>query len=352
MACDSKVNFSLDSSADDEEFTCPTGYILVPGDNTFGTTDFCIMRYEAKAWQDDNGDGLVSDSELDEMIWNRIDLTNWSLGDSLSGTHLPASAFEKVPWMLSAEDAWSSCLNLNSEVSASDRLADVNGDGTYALTSNDEWMTLAYNVENQAENWSSGVVGVDCLKQGNSDANTCNGNASAFAGADPINWHVLPSGHTSSNNDLAKLILNNQEEIWDMAGNVSEWIDFDASDSSYTGINWATRPQAPGGYINQELQDLNSGIDQFTPLLFLPADSSLDSSQGVGTYVARQNAIATDGGALARGGDYADTSVNAGLYRIDLGNSPDRYLNGNVVGFPPVAVNVPISVGFRCVFRP
>lgn len=34
----------------------PSGFVVVPGSVTYGTSDFCVMQYEAKA--DDNGDGV------------------------------------------------------------------------------------------------------------------------------------------------------------------------------------------------------------------------------------------------------------------------------------------------------
>ena len=37
------------------------GFIPVPGDTHLGTSDFCVMEYEAKAWHDANNNGDVDD---------------------------------------------------------------------------------------------------------------------------------------------------------------------------------------------------------------------------------------------------------------------------------------------------
>jgi hypothetical protein len=41
--------------------TCPTGDVPVPGNEMYGTKDFCVMKYEAKV--DANGDGIGGTSQ-------------------------------------------------------------------------------------------------------------------------------------------------------------------------------------------------------------------------------------------------------------------------------------------------
>ena len=33
-----------------KEISCPIGYVGIPGNPLYGTSDFCVMKYEAKAW--------------------------------------------------------------------------------------------------------------------------------------------------------------------------------------------------------------------------------------------------------------------------------------------------------------
>src|SRR5690606_24437486 len=42
---------------------CPSGYAYVNPNAGFGTTGFCVMRYEARAWLDSDGDMVVDSTE-------------------------------------------------------------------------------------------------------------------------------------------------------------------------------------------------------------------------------------------------------------------------------------------------
>lgn len=50
-----------------QKLTCPTGYIVVPGSQTYGTNDFCVMKYEAK--NDGNNNAI---SVADGLPWANI----------------------------------------------------------------------------------------------------------------------------------------------------------------------------------------------------------------------------------------------------------------------------------------
>jgi len=141
-------------------------YILVPGNVTLGTNDFYIMKYEAKAWEDDNVDDVVDVVELDPTDWTLVSNT-WTANDLLTLNHIPVSNSNQAAWDNTAEDAWDLCDALNSEGTRGNIDDDINLDGTFALTSNPEWMTMARNIEVQPSNWTSGVVGTGCLKRGN-----------------------------------------------------------------------------------------------------------------------------------------------------------------------------------------
>ena len=101
-------------------------WVLVPGDATYGTKDFCVMKYEAKCsntW----GDlcTIASDS--------------------------PISQAANTPWTeIDQRDAKTECASL--------------GKG-YHLITNDEWMTIAANIAAQASNWS-GSIGTSNLTGG------------------------------------------------------------------------------------------------------------------------------------------------------------------------------------------
>jgi hypothetical protein len=257
---------------------CPTGYILVPGDPAYSTTDFCVMKYEAKF-----GDK----------------------GAESRSAGLPARGG------VSQNGARASCRNL--------------GPG-YALINNAEWMTLAANVANVASNWGSGAVGSGALNRGHSDnapanplaastdTDACSGTGQATCSA---TWADQRRTHKLSNNDV----------IWDLAGNVWEWVDYyiyedkptptTAAWTEYTGVTGSTT-MAKTSLVpstNQKSWWVNTWNG---------------ATHGIGQYYAGTN---SSGGALMRGGDWAQGS-NAGVFAASLNGAAG------------------LTVGFRCVFRP
>lgn len=115
---------------------CPNNYVLVPGDATLGTSDFCVMTFEAKAWADLNENGEVDENEVDENgCGGSCTVGNWA---SIP-TYKPVSQADQKPWRnISQEQAKLACNALN-----------VPGRTNFALISNPEWMTIARNIENQ-----------------------------------------------------------------------------------------------------------------------------------------------------------------------------------------------------------
>src|SRR5665648_508893 len=150
--------------------TCPTGFIVVPGSSTYGTSDFCVMKYEAK-----NVSGVAT-SQATGTPWVSITQTT-----SLS----------------TATAACSGC----------------------HLITEAEWMTLAQNVLSVASNWSSGSVGSGYIYSGHND----NSPANSLAADSNDNNGYSGTGNSSPSNQRRTLTLTNGEVIWDMAGNVDEW---------------------------------------------------------------------------------------------------------------------------------
>jgi len=89
------------------------------------------------------------------------------------------------------------------------------------LITNNEWMTLARNVEQVTSNWSGNAVGNGYLYSGHSD------NAPAFAlsaSTDDTDGYNGTS-NTSPSNQRRTLTLSNGNVIWDLAGNVWEHVN-------------------------------------------------------------------------------------------------------------------------------
>lgn len=238
---------------------CPTGYTLVTGNPGIGTNDFCVMVYEAK---------------------------------NISG--VATSEPNTSPWVsITALQAKTLCTNLGAR---------------FDLISNPEWMTIARDIESSASNWPSGSVGSGCLTAGNVGTN----NACAY-----INGAIDFGG---SRNPLASHTLSNGSVIWDLSGNVAEWVDWtlggDFNEGPTTCVAGATQ--------------LNTvSCSGLLPDDYLPQDTSLSTANCIGNFNGGSF------GAAWRGGVYSMTCTGAGLY--DLAFQSPSYSAA--------------ALGFRCVYR-
>lgn len=88
------------------------------------------------------------------------------------------------------------------------------------LVTNNEWMTMARNVESVGSNWSSGTVGNGYLYSGHND----NSPAYALAASADDNQGYINTGNTGDNQKRT-LTLSNGQIIWDLAGNVWEHVN-------------------------------------------------------------------------------------------------------------------------------
>lgn len=243
-------------------------WIMIPGDPDYGTSDFCVMKYEAKN----------------------------NLG-------APSSTATGSPWVnIDQQDAITECASL--------------GKG-FQLISNDQWMTITSNAASVASNWTGGLVGSGDLFKGHSDGDP---NLACPADANDDNAYVETdctgqnAGGTEDNAALGRVhTLTNGNKIWDLSGNVREWIHYfndtakPTPDSSYneytTVVDTTTMP----------LSDLipTSEVKSFW-------SNSWDASQSIGK--ARFGANGS-GGSMTRGGGFTGASNN-GLFRVRLDDSP------------------------------
>ncbi len=246
------------------DFVCPSQYVRVAANNDVGVSnDFCVMKYEAK------NVGAVATSQENLAPWVSI----------------------------SAGDSKAECQSLG-----------VN----YDLISNPEWMAVAREIENNINNWSGGSIGSGCISRGNHNTGSCgysNGSAVDFG---------------SSRNILASLELASGEQIWDLAGNVSEWVDWTPG-GVYDGNPYTTGVGCTSGEFNSVSCN---GMPQNE---FAPENIIYGSAEGMGSlYGGSQNGV-------DRGGAYNGTTMSSGIYLITSNSS---------VG------STAVNRGFRCVFRP
>ena len=294
------VNYHLEA--------CPISFVSVPGDATLGTADFCVMQFEAKAWNDQDSDGIVDAGEVEA---DGCSAAPGACLDGNSAARKPVSMADNLPWIRL------------SQIQARDACADLNGGvgSKYYLLTNPEWMTIARNIENQKANWSGGTVGLGAIFQGN----IYNNSDSGYDGNNP------EAG--TGRNFKARHVLSNGEHIWDLSGNVAEWVDWKVAPTQKAYSSADGAPLLLFRELNL-LDRLISLTDEMFPNSWQPSQASYGSGQGIGQYYAGDSA---SGGAAFRGGSYNDNLWRAGIF----------YLNLDLADTETSA-----ALGFRCAYRP
>src|SRR5665647_1372516 len=242
--------------------TCPTGFIVVPGSSTYGTSDFCVMKYEAK-----NVSGVAT--------------------SRASGT----------PWV-----------SISQSTALSTATAACSG---CHLITEAEWLTTAQNVLSVASNWSGGSVGSGYIYSGHND----NSPANSLAADSNDNNGYSGTGNSGTSNQRRTLTLSNGEVIWDMAGNVWEWT---------SGTTTGGQPGA-GGYAYRQWNALSvtgSLSPSPYPSTANPSASSWTSSQGIGQVYSNSDETAVRG--FLRGGDWTTAGGPAGVLTLYLYAEPSH----------------------------
>jgi hypothetical protein len=270
--------------------SCPTNYVAIPANNDLGTAAFCVMKYEAKDV------GGVAKSEAGGGPWDNI---------------------QRGANATTANSAWKACkdLNITNPVSGM----------TFDLITNVQWQAIARNIEAVASNWSNGSISIsNSLNRGNSnqssalaaDASDNNGCIGIWSNGDPADscssaWHVNKRTHTLSSGAV----------IWDIAGNVWEWVSDDIDGSTLTP---SLSANAWREFTNASFfPSPGDNRQKFAPL------GAYDTSHGMGQLYGGS------GGAVLRGGDWL-YGTYAGVFAADLSNVPSA--TGDYIGFRCSAV--------------
>ena len=253
--------------------TCPAGFVQVPALAPYTTTNFCVAKYEMK----NDGDGNAV-SQAAGTPWESIDRP---------------TAIGKCQAM----------------------------GGGYDMITNEQWQTIARNIAGTASNWSTGAVANGELNRGISDGSQSSGRA---ASADDINGNCENTGQTCSsttwNSQRRTHTLSNGSVVWDIAGNVWEWVSNDNN--------------APVG-TDDFVSSLSGGDARQTN--YGATTETICATPGSSSYCGMGYAwISSDAGAVLRGGDWS-VGVYSGVFASDLNGAPTA---------------TSAYLGFRCVFVP
>lgn len=239
-------------------FTCPTGFVAVPANPTLGTSDFCVMKYQAR--------------------------------DSAG---VPISQSSGTPWVnISAPDAQTEC----------ESMSEGGFSGTFTLISNPEWMTIARNIESVASNWSGGSVGSGHIPRGHSDGSPAS-ILTITDTADPYDGTGNNSGQAPGSGWEQKRthILSNGCETWDFSGNAWQWVDWDASAAGFTlgpvdgTASWQVLTSLSGSIVSNDVQ----------------SSGGYTSTQSFGDWYGG------NGGGARRGGN-STAGTNNGVFNLNL----------------------------------
>jgi prepilin-type N-terminal cleavage/methylation domain-containing protein len=255
--------------------TCPTGFIPVPGSSTYGTSNFCVMKYAA----------------------SRVGSSN-----------VPISQAGSLPWV-----------NISQTTAIADAPNVANCSGCH-LTTEAEWMTIVQNVLSVASNWSGGAVGSGYTYSGHSDDQPAN------ALAPDSNDSNGYAGETNQGgNQRRTFALTNGQIIWDFSGNVREWT---------AGQTTGGQPGVSGvcyGFREWTAVNVNGGltVSPFPGGTGLSGSNGWNSSKGIGMLYGCPSDNRLVG--LVHSGIWQDGSSADGVLTLSLTFAPNSIDSG--IGF-------------------
>jgi hypothetical protein len=181
-----KPNFEKVVSSD-----CPQGFIYIPSNKYFSTSSFCIMKWEAKAY----------DTSSDQIV---LEGGNLQSSDWADTSFVPISSPEGKPWVFIS-------FNDNLEYNSVEACESQG----WRVATNRQWMVVARDAENQSINWVDGVVGSNNSVGGGMIRGLATGGRGGI------------SDGYNNNSGLSRrdFHLSTGDSIWDISGNVWEYVD-------------------------------------------------------------------------------------------------------------------------------
>jgi len=274
----------------------PSGWIEVPGSETYSTDNFLVMKYEAK---NDGADNAVSQA----------------LG---------------TPYV-----------SINQTDSVAKCEAVSVGSTNAHLITNEEWMTIARNAEAQTSNWFGGSVGTNFMFSGHNDNGPSNALAASEDDSDGYSgtndsalscdgsYNNFSSGDDTTSGRACvgqkrTLTLSNDEVVWDFSGNVWEWVNdsITCADTTCTTDEMPYDSNPNSEWV--EFPDLAT-YGSLTYNDIGPAGTNYDADESVGRIYTDNNAAHPSGNIHAfRRGGYWGFGAYAGPFTLFLNYAPSN----------------------------
>ena len=294
--------------------SCPTGYILVPGNSLYNTNNFCVAKYEMKAVATSAPTvGLTTPLASNDSIDNNVTATT----SASSPPRAIASVASGYPVSnVTRPTAATYCSNAAA-----------------SLITNAEWMTIARNIEAQGSNWTGGVVGSGQLWRGNADNDPSA--LKVLAASTDDNQGYEGTLNSSPSTEKRTHTLSNGQVIWDLSGNLWEWTN-DTIIGQDKPTNSSGNQNVPiiYGYEWQEWTVI-SNWGALGPDMYRPGNNTWNSGQNMGLHAAGSLTGGPYG--FLRGGGKTDPSGPiTGIYSL-------------ILGFLETSTN--LHIGFRCVIK-
>ena len=296
---DSFNSYENGSSLTDMPLTFPQNWIKVPGNSTYGTSDFYVMQYEAKYSIDGHG---ASDAVDDCKVNTLYDTWDWGKTTANCTSTVPVWNNNNVI----SSPYGSPIAGVTHNTGAKVICASL---GAHLIT-NQEWMTIERNIDQQPSNWTSGVVGTGYLFNGNSSDIS-----RGYNGDNPEKgvYRNIRASHRLSNGSI----------IYDFSGNVWEHVMVDIND---TLLDTLPNDGGASGWRYVDLSALTTDGDFASFDELRPTNSSWNADQGMGRI--NTNVDVQVDRVFIRGGYWAngsDAGVLAAGFNYNVG-SGDYYI--------------------------
>ncbi|MCB0361455.1 MAG: hypothetical protein KDD35_01955 [Bdellovibrionales bacterium] len=278
--------------SDESHLLCPPHFVLVPQKSPYTSDAFCLAAYEMKIKGQDQGN-----REYDPKF-------------------VAESRPEGTPWVnIDRDSALLECQAL--------------GD-SFDLISNSEWQTVAQNLELVNVNWTSGIVGKEMMYRGNTDYQP----ALALQVLDVSDPYSLTGNSSFENWGYGKeqrrtLTLRNGQVIWDLSGNVGEWVKGELKIKFSRGSEIIEMSELTESVRGELIKGSNGQriVEEFGPSgIYMGSDS--DQYFGLGSIWFWFNR-----GSIIRGSWWAK-GKDGGIFSVVTHYSPKDYTD---------------YIGFRCV---